>query len=119
MRSHYRCKECRTRHVFHFAPDSYAKPKKCRHCGSTAFRLDGWMNNRDTKAMACTCKGYVPFTRNPKTTVWEIHRKGSPYCWFRKDGTQRMEGDADFRDVELERWAAEGGLQLDHATEQT
>jgi hypothetical protein len=75
------------------------KLPKCGSCGARDYRVDGWMNGRDTKAMACCCQGYVPFTRDPKTTVWTMHRKGSPYCWFRKDGTQRMEGDADYRDA--------------------
>jgi hypothetical protein len=31
------------------------------------------------------------------------HRIGSKYCWYRKDGTQRMEGDADFKDFHMEQ----------------
>ncbi len=32
------------------------------------------------------------------------HRIGSKYCWFRKDGTQRFEGDKDFCDFEMESY---------------
>ncbi len=56
------------------------------------------MNQRDTKKMSCNCAGYVHLTNR----VWP-HRIGSPYCWFRKDGSQRMEGDTDFKDALLER----------------
>ncbi|EJO56769.1 hypothetical protein BURMUCF2_1624 [Burkholderia multivorans CF2] len=37
--------------------------------------------------MACTCAGY-----------WFWHRRGSPYCWYRADGSTRSPGDSDFAD---------------------
>lgn len=50
------------------------------------------MNTRDTslKGAGCICSGY-----------WFLHRRGSRFCWYRKDGSQRMPGDADFADREL------------------
>lgn len=59
--------------------------------------------------MACCCNGYVHMTRDTNSTVWTMHRKGSPYCWFRKDGTQRMPGDADFKDYQLEKEGIDHG----------
>lgn len=104
-RCHVRCRKtsCQTRRVLPMAPELMKRLPKCAGCGGTAYRIDYWMNGRDTKKMACTCNGYVPFTRDPSSTVWTMHRKGSPYCWYRKDGTQRMPGDADFKDFLLER----------------
>jgi len=54
------------------------------------------MNKRDTsvKGMGCICDGYYRLWNGP-------HRKGSKYCYFRRDGTQRMPGDPDFTDREL------------------
>lgn len=54
------------------------------------------MNRRDTKAMSCDCAGYVHATGR----VFP-HRKGSKWCWYRANGTARVEGDPDFRDVRL------------------
>lgn len=79
-------------------PDEYARLPKCINCGAQQYRLDNWMNSRDTRKMACSCAGYVHMTRRE----WP-HRIGSPYCWYRNDGTQRMPGDADFKDFQLEQ----------------
>jgi hypothetical protein len=71
-------------------------------CGGRDYRVDRWMNERDTRAMSCDCAGYVH-----KTGRVFPHRKGSLYCWFRNDGTQRMPGDEDFKDALVERLPAE------------
>lgn len=94
-------------------PDLYDRPPKCNGCGKTKYYVSNYMNGRNTKEMSCNCKGYVRFTRNPKTTVWEIHRKGSPYCWFRKDGSQRVHGDPDFKDADMEAEMAESNWGSD------
>ncbi len=128
MRSHVRCSHCNTRHVFKLWPLETMKQFKdrmrgpmrgkgetkkefrmrvkewdggavCRHCKGKRFRIDGWMNRRNTRKMGCTCDGYVHLTGR---TEWQIHRKGSPWCWFRKDGSQRVEGDPDFKDARLQ-----------------
>lgn len=80
-------------------PDEYYRLPKCNNCGAQDYRLDHWMNRRDTKATACDCAGYVVMTRR---APWP-HRIGSPYCWFRKDGSQRELGDADFKDFLMEQ----------------
>jgi DNA-directed RNA polymerase subunit RPC12/RpoP len=85
-------------------PDEYYRTPRCESCGAQSYRIDAWMNSRDTRTTACTCSGYVMLTHRPP---WP-HRIGSPYCWFRKDGTQRMPGDADFKDYELEQRQAHG-----------
>lgn len=98
-RCHYRCSSCETRHVFEHAPDTYKRAKKCRHCGSEKFRVDHWMNRRKTsmQGMGCMCAGYPVMTAKNAP-----HRRGSLYCWHRKDGSLRVPGDADFKDAELE-----------------
>lgn len=97
MKKHYRCSKCEMRHVFQHAPESYLRPKKCRQCKSDVFRVDKWMMGRDTHAAGCMCAGYPEMTAKNAP-----HRKGSLYCWYRKDGTQRYEGDSDFKDRYLE-----------------
>lgn len=104
-RCHVRCRKCAARRVLPSAPDYLERLPACENCGSKEYRVDGWMNSRDTRASACCCSGYVRMTRDPNSTVWTMHRKGSPYCWYRKDGTQRMPGDADFKDLEMEQTA--------------
>lgn len=96
-RCHVRCcnSKCQTRRVLKAKPDLMRRLPKCTGCGGTKYRIDWWMNGRDTRAMGCSCAGYVHLTGRAQ---WTIHRKGSPYCWFRKDGTQRMQGDPDFKD---------------------
>lgn len=97
-RYHVRCRKCDARRVLKTHPDHYKRIPQCR-CGAKSWRVDAWMNNRDTKAMACNCNGYVELTHRPP---WP-HRIGSPYCWYRKEGTQRMPGDPDFKDYQLEQ----------------
>lgn len=85
---------CKARHVFAKHPDCYARPRKCRICGGTRFRVDVDRQARKSRVQGCTCTGYK----------WEgvmsgaMHRRGSRFCWYRADGTQRDPGDADFED---------------------
>lgn len=86
MRYHCRCRKCDARQVKPRHPDAYVRPPRCRQCGRTGtLRLDKWAQNR--RQITCTCGGY-----------WFPHRMGSPYCWRRKDGTERFPGDPDFKD---------------------
>jgi hypothetical protein len=107
-RCHVRCRKCDARRVLRAHPDLLAVRQipKCA-CGVKDWRADKWMNRRNTSpyggGMGCNCGGYVALTN----TVGWPHRQGSPYCYFRKDGTQRMPGDADFKDALLERYAHE------------
>lgn len=100
-RYHVRCSKCEARRVFAMKPDEFKRLPKCINCGAQQYRLDDWMNRRDTKKTSCSCSGYIMMTRRE----WP-HRKGSPYCWYRKDGTQRHMGDADFKDFQLEQQGA-------------
>lgn len=76
-RVHVRCRKCEKRRVLPRHPDRYRrKPPSCQApgCGHRSYRVDKWMNERNTgtrgaKAWGCVCGGYH-FT----------HRKGSPYC---------------------------------------
>jgi hypothetical protein len=79
---------CRARDVFRKHPDEYSRPRKCRVCGGKRFRV---VSDRvvDRCGAICACRGYH-FT----------HRRGSFFCWHRKDGSGRYPGDADFHD----RW---------------
>jgi hypothetical protein len=88
--------------VLRVQPDLMTRLPKCASCGAADYRVDGWMNRRDTRAMSCDCAGYVHLTGR----IFP-HRRGSPYCWFRKNGTQRQPGDDDFKDARLERATAE------------
>lgn len=90
-RYHCRCRQCETRKVLAKHPDEFTRLPKCpkESCGARDWRTDAWMNQRDTglRGMGCACSGYhFP------------HRRGSKFCWYRQDGTQRMPGDADFND---------------------
>jgi hypothetical protein len=98
-RYHVRCRKCEARRVFKLHPDEYRRVPVCVSCGAKSWRIDNWMNTRDTKATSCTCSGYVALTHR---APWP-HLIGSPYCWYRKDGSQRMPGDADFKDYLLEQ----------------
>jgi hypothetical protein len=108
-RCHVRCRKCQARKVLKRVPEQYYRysvkrglfvntAPACGNCGANDFRIDGWMNTRDTKATACSCNGYIHMTRRE----WP-HRIGSAYCWHRKDGTLRVQGDADFKDFQLEQ----------------
>ena len=98
-RFNVRCKKCDKRRVLPKHPDEYSRPPKCSGCGHQEYSLSHWANRRDTKAESCNCAGYVHMTRR----VWP-HRRGSKYCWFRKDGSQRFEGDPDFNDTQIEEF---------------
>lgn len=100
-RYHVRCRKCEARRVFPMRPDEYLRVPACHSCSSKSWRIDSWMNKRNTRKTSCSCSGYVHMTRRE----WP-HRKGSKYCWYRKDGTQRMPGDADFNDFQLEQEGA-------------
>lgn len=100
MRYHVRCRRCQARRVLSKHPDEYKIIPVCRSigCGSTSYRVDTWMMNRNTStigqnALGCNCGGY------PWTGAGGVHRKGSTYCWYRKDGTPRYPGDSDFKDI--------------------
>ncbi len=109
-RCHVRCRQCQARKVLKKHPEAYYRysvakgefvsyAPACANCGGRAYRADRWMNERDTRVTSCYCNGYVMLTRR---TDWP-HRIGSPYCCYRKDGTTRHYGDADFKDYELEQ----------------
>ncbi len=86
-RFHCRCRHCDARRVLKMRPDEYARQPQCNRCGKRDFRIDPWMQKRNTRAMACCCAGY-----------WFRHRRGSLYCWHRMDGSVRSLGDPDFAD---------------------
>ncbi|MGN6701479.1 MAG: hypothetical protein ACTHKB_00770 [Burkholderiaceae bacterium] len=98
-RFHVRCRQCETRRVLPKHPEEYLRLPPCRHCGAKSYRVDKWMNRRNTLAMSCGCAGYIHLTGRPG---WR-HRQGSKYCWHRKDGTQRLPGDSDYFDALEER----------------
>lgn len=87
-RCHVRCRKCEARRVFRKHPDHMNRHPTCS-CGAKSWRADGWMNRRRTSpyrgGMGCNCTGY-----------WFPHRRGSLYCWYRPDGTDRLPGDPDF-----------------------
>jgi hypothetical protein len=90
---------CRARHVFDKHPDEYQRPRKCKCCGGTKFRI---VKNRfkDRCATLCTCMGYR--WGDAWTGSNAPHNRGSRFCYYRKDGTLRMPGDADFEDPNYE-----------------
>ncbi len=62
------------------------------------------MNRRNTSvygdgAQGCNCGGYVHLTKR----IFP-HRRGSLYCFFRIDGSERVEGDPDYRDSAYEEY---------------
>jgi hypothetical protein len=85
-RFHCRCRKCDARKVLRFRPEEYEVQPQCV-CGERNFRIDKWMQNRDTKSCACFCGGYH-----------FKHRMSSFFCFYRKDGTDRLPGDEDFWD---------------------
>ncbi len=83
-----RCRKCDARKTLARHPDTYhpGRAPKCA-CGVRDWRVDPWMMGRNTRAGSCYCPAYhFP------------HRKGSLFCWFRSDGSDRFPEDADFRD---------------------
>lgn len=112
-RCHVRCKACDKRRVLKEKPECYFvwnkklkhfinKAPACDGCGKNDYYISHWMNKRKSKHSNCSCKGYVHLTKR----VWP-HRIGSKYCWYRKDGSQRVEGDKDFHDSEYEEYIKE------------
>src|SRR5580700_9747177 len=89
MRYSCRCqrKVCGARRTLKRHPDSYHRPPKC---GIGALRIDKWMMKRDTHAMGCTCPGY-------SWGLKAMHRRGSKFCWYRSDGSDRLPEDVDFQ----------------------
>ena len=88
-RVHCRCRKCDTRKVFRDHPDTLQRVAACPKCQAKDWRADPWMNGRNTslKGQGCACSGYS-----------FQHRRGSKFCWYRADGTDRMPGDPDFND---------------------
>ena len=75
MKTHCRCRTCRTRRVLKRHPETYLTQPKCAHCGARNFTADKWMNERKNKKHTCHCDGYhFP------------HRSGSLGCKFDKHG---------------------------------
>lgn len=100
-RHHVRCLKCWARRVLPKHPASYKRLPVCRApgCGSRRYFVDKWMMQRNTstrgkRAMGCTCGGYH-----------FLHRKASPYCWKRKDNSDRLPGDKDFKGYGMEKAA--------------
>ncbi len=93
-RYHARCRHCLTRRVLSKHPEQYTRLPSCDCCGKRNYRLDKWMNKRNTRAQSCNCAGY-----------WFPHRKGSLFCHYRADGSGRYPGDADFKDRRMEEFA--------------
>ena len=87
IRCHVRCKHCATRRALPRRLSEYMRVPSCNVCGRRNWRIDTWMNRRDTTAARCDCAGY-----------WFPHRRASLYCHHRKDGTMRMFGEPDFAD---------------------
>jgi hypothetical protein len=86
-RFHCRCRHCDARRVLTLHPEKYDRRSypPCRKCKKKNYRIDRWMTNRDTTAARCDCAAYhFP------------HRRGSLYCWHRKDGSDRLPGHVDF-----------------------
>jgi len=94
-RYHVRCRHCATRRCLRKHPDQFARLPRCSVCGRRTYRLDRWMNRRDTTKTRCDCEGY-----------WFPHRRGSLFCWYRSDGTGRFPGDTDFADRNYDGLAA-------------
>jgi len=70
------------------ALEQYLRPPRCRQCGKKdTLRVDKWANSRPWRKYKCQCAGY-----------WFPHRRGSKFCWYRKNGEQRMPEDPDFAD---------------------
>jgi hypothetical protein len=94
MKYNVRCsrKNCQARKVLSKHPDEYKITPVCDNCGGRQFRIDRHRMTENHKAKGCTCAGYQ------WSAFGGIHRKGSKFCWYRADGTQRMPGDPDFND---------------------
>lgn len=86
-RQHVRCRHCQRRRCLPRLLSDYETPPACRTCARRDYRVDKWMNRRNTTLACCSCAGY-----------WFPHRRGSLFCWHRADGTNRYPGDPDFAD---------------------
>lgn len=108
-RFNVRCSKeaCKMRAVFSKHPDDYKVPRKCDGCGGTKFRVIKNMV-RERCAVTCDCAGYK--WGDNHTASRPPHRRGSRFCYYRKDGTLRMPGDADFEDPNYEE-INDGNLQ--------
>ncbi|AQQ21176.1 hypothetical protein A8D61_23345 [Burkholderia cenocepacia] len=94
-RCHVRCTHCDARRCLRRHPDRYTRLPACRTCNRRKYRVDNWMNRRNTTRMRCDCAGY-----------WFPHRRGSLFCWHRADGSNRYPGDTDFADRNYDGLAA-------------
>ncbi|RDU99410.1 hypothetical protein DWV00_08655 [Trinickia dinghuensis] len=90
-RCHVRCRHCMTRRCLKRLPSQYIRLPACDVCGRRNYRVDRYMNRRDTGKARCDCAGY-----------WFPHRRGSLFCWWRADGSPRYPGDPDFADRNCE-----------------
>lgn len=101
MRFHCRCRKCDARRALPRHLDEYHRKPHCRVCGSTDLRPDKWMNERNTKAMTCTCDGHGPGYHHP-------HRRGSVWCYYQPSGEWKTD----------EQFAAEQALLREHQQEE-
>lgn len=88
-RVHIRCSKerCKLRYSLPKHPDFYKRQWKCAGCGGTKFRvIKHWDKERGN--ILCICGAYAhwqdEFSAGPAP-----HRRGSPACWFDRDGTPR------------------------------
>jgi hypothetical protein len=88
-RWHVRCsrEKCELRYVFAKHPDDYKVPRKCKGCGGTRFRV---IKNiiKDSGHVDCQCGAY-PTWQDNRSARPAPHRRGSRYCYFNRDGTER------------------------------
>ena len=103
-RFHCRCRACQHRQVLRKKPEDYIIPPQCDICGKRNWRIDKWMNTRNTHKQGCTYPGY-----------WFMHRMGSLYCWYRKDGSRKNLEDPDFADRELSHHPPASVEEIDHS----
>ena len=78
MSFHTRCRSCDHRQALSKPVEQYTRQPHCRVCGGV-LRPDKWMNERNTKAMTCTCDGHGPGYHYP-------HRRGSVWCYYQPNG---------------------------------
>lgn len=88
-RWHVRCsrKACQARDVFARHPDDYVRLRKCVRCGGTHFRVIRDRTKDRGDPPLCTCGGYLWVRRYARDNA--PRRRGSPQCWYDKDGTPR------------------------------
>lgn len=97
-RVHIRCsnERCKKRQTLAKHPDEYRTPWRCAGCGGARFRVTPESARERGRSATCDCGGYGwgGTTGNYKGP----HRRGSPQCWYRADGTTRAPGDPDWFD---------------------